>query len=104
MEGCHNNGDKDNNRLSNLRWDTPSSNSLDLVRHGTHNQARKTHCPRGHRLEAPNLKASYLASGRRGCLSCHRAHSFAYQAAKRGESVDFVALAARYYDRLMGVV
>ena len=35
MEACHNDGDKLNNRLDNLRWDTRSANSFDAVRHGT---------------------------------------------------------------------
>lgn len=35
MEGCHNDGDKSNNRPSNLRWDTQSANSFDnIYRHG----------------------------------------------------------------------
>lgn len=36
MEGCHNDGDSCNNRLSNLRWDTRAGNVRDAVRHGTH--------------------------------------------------------------------
>lgn len=36
MEACHGNGIRDDNRLSNLRWDTRSANCLDAVRHGTH--------------------------------------------------------------------
>ena len=35
-EGCHNDGNPLNNRLSNLRWDTPSANNRDKERHGTH--------------------------------------------------------------------
>jgi len=35
MEGCHNDGDPENNRLNNLRWDTRSSNLADMVTHGT---------------------------------------------------------------------
>ena len=35
MEGCHNDGDASNNRLENLRWDTPRSNQLDREKHGT---------------------------------------------------------------------
>lgn len=101
MQGCHNDGNPANNRLGNLRWDTPSGNSLDLVRHGTHNQARKTHCPRGHRLEAPNLSPGHLAKGRRACLCCQRAKSFMRKAAGRGEVVDFVQRAHMYYERLM---
>lgn len=35
MEACHNNGDRLDNRLGNLRWDTRSNNAKDAVRHGT---------------------------------------------------------------------
>ena len=35
MEGCHNDGDKLNNKISNLRWDTHKGNELDKVKHGT---------------------------------------------------------------------
>lgn len=35
MEACHGDGDPDNNRLTNLRWDTRSANQMDSVRHGT---------------------------------------------------------------------
>lgn len=40
MEGCHNNGIKTDNRLSNLRYDTHSNNILDSVKHGTHVDSR----------------------------------------------------------------
>lgn len=33
--GCHNNGIPCDNRLDNLRWDTPRGNSLDRLKHGT---------------------------------------------------------------------
>lgn len=32
---CHNNGKATDNRLENLRWDTPKGNSSDAKRHGT---------------------------------------------------------------------
>lgn len=35
LESCHNDGNKNNNKLSNLRWDTGSNNCLDKVKHGT---------------------------------------------------------------------
>ncbi len=35
MESCHNNGKRDDNRLSNLRWDTHSNNQQDSIEHNT---------------------------------------------------------------------
>jgi hypothetical protein len=35
MQCCHGNGKADDNRLANLRWDTPKANHADKVRHGT---------------------------------------------------------------------
>lgn len=35
MEGCHGDGVRNNNALTNLRWDTHESNMLDKVSHGT---------------------------------------------------------------------
>jgi hypothetical protein len=34
-EACHNNGDKSDCRLENLRWDTRSANHMDKRKHGT---------------------------------------------------------------------
>lgn len=34
LQACHADGNKHNNRLSNLRWDTPSANTLDKWDHG----------------------------------------------------------------------
>lgn len=58
MEGCHNNGIRHDNRLSNLRWDTTKANHEDSVRHGTHTRAglelgRK---PRLHRYTPQQLR------------------------------------------------
>lgn len=41
MQCCHNDNDKFNNLPSNLRWDTPSANSADKKKHGTHQQGEK---------------------------------------------------------------
>lgn len=36
MECCHDDGNVTNNRLDNLRWDTPKANEADKRRHGTY--------------------------------------------------------------------
>lgn len=35
MLACHNNGIPTDNRLKNLRWDTPKNNEADKIQHGT---------------------------------------------------------------------
>lgn len=73
MEALHWNDTPGENYLTNLRWGTPSENRHDLVRNGNHGMSRKTHCKRGHLLEAPNLKAKlFKDKGWRACLTCHR--------------------------------
>lgn len=64
LEGCHNNGEYRDNRLTNLRWDTHDSNIQDAVAHGTHVNARKTHAPCGHPYDWLD------AHGKRRCRSC----------------------------------
>lgn len=41
LEVCHGDGDKINNRLENLRYDTRAANYADAVRHGTTARPRK---------------------------------------------------------------
>jgi len=69
MMGCHNNGDGYDNRLENLRWDTPSANSQDTVRHGAHHEASKTHCPKKHPYSPENTR---MRGRKRVCKTCHR--------------------------------
>ena len=70
MDCCHNDGDPANNTLGNLRWDTPSSNVLDQVRHGTHLASRRSHCKNGHEFTPENTFR--LKGGGRGCRACAR--------------------------------
>lgn len=35
MQACHNNGNRSDPRLTNLRWDTPKNNQADRLDHGT---------------------------------------------------------------------
>lgn len=74
MEGCHYpDRDPANNALSNLRWDTKRENQFDRVKHGTHHEASKTHCPEGHAYEGENLIIT--KDGWRKCRECHRIRS-----------------------------
>lgn len=73
MHALHRDGDPANNRLSNLRWGTPSENSLDAVRHGAHPQARKTHCKQGHEFTPENTRVD--SRNGRACRGCERTRS-----------------------------
>lgn len=81
-QGCHNDGNSKNNHLSNLRWDTSSANNRDKVAHGTHPEARKKKCPRGHPLVEPNLVRADVRRGKRNCKACMWARN-----RSRGDSV-----------------
>ena len=41
MECCHNDGNQQNNKLDNLRWDTPKNNHVDKLKHGTSNTGER---------------------------------------------------------------
>lgn len=41
MECCHNDGNSLNNRVENLRWDTPKNNQKDRIKHGTYQYGEK---------------------------------------------------------------
>jgi NUMOD4 motif/HNH endonuclease len=70
----HLDGDKLNNRLDNLAASPPSLNTLDMVRHGRHNHARKTECKHGHSLTDPaNVKVHKGRPRARICITCERA-------------------------------
>lgn len=70
----HLDGDPANNVVENLAWGTKSENERDKLIHGTHHEAMKTHCPRGHVLMLPNLRRATLP--RRTCLACDRAAAY----------------------------
>lgn len=66
----HNDGSKDNDHYTNLRWGSPSENIHDSVAHGTHWEAKKTECLRGHPLDSEN---TYIdGKGKRSCIKCRQ--------------------------------
>lgn len=75
--GRHLDDDTDNNALPNLAWGTNSDNMLDAVRNGTHREARKTHCIRGHEFDG-------VRGGNRTCSKCRRITENAARARRRG--------------------
>lgn len=74
MDACHQDGNPVNSSLSNLRWDTRSGNMQDALRHGTHNNASKTHCKRGHEFTPENTRYYTFRNGTVGrfCRACKR--------------------------------
>lgn len=66
-EALHGDGDRGNNRLSNLRWGTSKENAADRDRHGTARyRPRQSHCLRGHQLPE---------TGPRACRECGNARA-----------------------------
>lgn len=57
MQACHNDGDKLNNHLDNLRWDTVKNNHLDKVRHGTLYRGDRHHLTKFTEDDIRNIRA-----------------------------------------------
>lgn len=100
QEALHGPGGVTDNRLSNLRWGTHSDNVTESVLGGTHPMTKRTSCPRGHELAAPNLVPSALKKGLRSCLSCQRATS-KLRSAGRMTPEDLKSESDRYYAGLL---
>lgn len=96
MRVLHSNGNLLDNRPGNLRYGTESDNRFDSVRHGTHVQARKRDCPRGHRYELWNLVLTTLPRERK-CLACHRARNYC----RFHPELDFVEMSHKYYAEIV---
>ena len=83
----HLDGDKLNNKLSNLAYGTQRENVHDSMRHGTFkpvvgSRKLKEFCVNGHRIE----ETPWAGKNRRLCLTCKRATARAWAAAKRASS------------------
>lgn len=72
-EGCHNNGDPSDNRLVNLRWDTPRGNQADKLVHRRDHNVNKTHCGAcGKPYDAANTYLFGPNKQWRRCKNCER--------------------------------
>ena len=101
MHICHSDGDKKNNTLENLRYDTAKNNWEDFRKNPSrsNHSITRTHCPQGHILSQSNLMESQLKRGWRSCLSCSRARS--YLRANPKEAAGIKELSDIYYERIM---
>jgi DNA-binding CsgD family transcriptional regulator len=64
---CHEDGSRNNNHFTNLRWDTSKGNVDDMQKHGTHASSNRTECPHGHPYDSEN---TIRFRGRRSCRAC----------------------------------
>lgn len=63
LDCCHNDGTRDNNVPSNLRWDTVSGNMADMLRLGTYNHNRNyQRGEKSHRAKLTNAQVAELRS------------------------------------------
>jgi hypothetical protein len=60
MECCHNNGNRKDNRLENLRWDTRKNNHADKLLHGTWQQGEKIGTSKLKEWQAKEVKYSSI--------------------------------------------
>jgi hypothetical protein len=83
-EGCHNDGDKLNNSLSNLRWGTRSANTWDKINHGTHPFTSRDSCKSGHPYTPENTRVEVRKSGHRirVCRECDREKARRHRASR----------------------
>lgn len=66
--GRHLNDIRTDNRIENLAWGSYGDNMRDMIRNGTHHNARKTHCIHGHEFTPENTGAN--TGNNRSCKTC----------------------------------
>jgi len=70
MDVAHWDGKPGHNAASNLRYASRSENQLDMRRHGTHLNGRKTHCKHGHEFTPENTLTKKANPLWRECRKC----------------------------------
>lgn len=82
MQACHNNGDCADNRLANLRWDTPQGNAQDRIAHGTqYRPSDEPTCGRGHDMTDESNVYVRQRNGyaMRSCRACAKVRDKRYR-------------------------
>lgn len=64
MLACHNDGQRANNLLENLRWGTPQSNVADAIKHGTQVRGTRQHSAKLTEALVPGLRAKRAAGAK----------------------------------------
>lgn len=63
MHVCHNNGISTDNRIENLRWDTPKGNAADRLKHGTSFKWGRSPTAKLSQADAQEIRRVYLDGG-----------------------------------------
>lgn len=92
QQACHDNGNRADNRVTNLRWDTPKANSADSKRHG--NNAV------GLRNKAAKLSASDVLEVRRRIANQESINSIAKAFSIDRRTISGIRDGQAYYDVL----
>lgn len=98
-ETRHLDGSKKNNHISNLEWASHAVNIRDRIKHGTHPQLNKTHCPRGHEHTHKNNVKAEAKRGGRACLACARANAYVSYHPELKENIQEIS--DSYYAKIM---
>ena len=101
MEVCHNDGLKENNSVSNLRYDTHLENMRDNVRHSKNFWASKSHCKSGHSFSEQSVRVKKKAAGgfQRVCVLCQKMH-YAFRRDSRLNPQEKLALDPKWAARI----
>ena len=102
----HINGIGDDDRVDNLRIGSKKDvvqKSIELGTHYSvnknHHNRKKTHCPRGHELQDPNLSQYWLKQGIRDCRACRQTQSHVQRNSE--DKVRFKQIADSRYINIM---
>lgn len=71
-QACHNDGNNTNNRVENLRWDTPKENVADIKRHGRNYWLNRSTCVNGHLYTEDSVSYEPAKPSVRVCRVCRR--------------------------------